>query len=211
MLGNHLIRYSDDQLYIGSDKETNSLNLRRALPWELSFAIFTNKGIRKQETHYIRWPNYVMSDDAARITRFDRKRYEELAEDPVKVLDNYEQYLYDSRYKIVMQNGLFYDIYVHRNWREAVGRKEDYSYLSRYIDTIALTKAIQKGWKPDMSNFLAWQHKVMNHREKSLKSSLEFAGKLFQVDHDYNTLHAAGSDVELMVKIFGKQIWQIEV
>lgn len=211
MIGSQLRRYRDDQQYLGPDFETTGLNLAESLPWELAFALFTNKRIISIQQYYIRWPSLLMSDDAARVTRFNRAKYEQEARDPKEVLAIYESHLYDPKNDVVMQNGLFFDVYIHDLWRKRCGLKSDFSYLSRYIDTIALTKAFKKGWTPDLVNFLSWQYKACGYREKGLKSSLESTGKDLGIQHDYSNLHAAGSDVELMAKIFQQQIWKIEV
>jgi hypothetical protein len=211
MLGTELLRYQDNQKYLGVDLETEGLSLGFSRPWELSFATFTNKTIEKSEVYYIRWPNLNVSEAAARVTRFDRKKYEALARDPKEVLDIFETYLYDSQYRILFQNGLFFDIYIHNLWRKALGLTIDYSYLPRCIDLIALSKAYKKGWKPDLTNFATWQYKVLNWREKGLRTSLTTIGKELGIETDYESLHEAGNDVKLMIEIFWKLIWYIDI
>lgn len=211
MIGSNLRRYKDSQSYLGYDVETTDLNLRFAMPWQVSYGKFTSKKIESIKTRYILWPDLKISDDAATITRFNKKFYLERAEDPKKVLEDFELELYDPSNDIVAQNGLGFDVYVHDNWRRALGKKSDFSYLSRYLDTSALTKAIQKGWKPDLQNLLAWMYKAIDYREKGLKSSLEWTGKQYKIEHDYGALHDALSDVGLMIKIFQKQLWMIEI
>lgn len=73
MIGSDLLRYNKAQKYLVWDVETTSLNLAYALPWQISYAVFTLDKILDIQNKYIFWKDLQVSADAARITRFDKK------------------------------------------------------------------------------------------------------------------------------------------
>lgn len=211
MIGSDLLRYQDNQRYNVSDVETNGLNLRSSLPWQLSYAVGTIKNTEKIVTRYIHWPDFKMSDEAARVTRFDMSVYKQRAEDPEAVLKDYEEILFDSATRFTGHNILGFDSYIIHQWRMRLGRTSDWSFLKNCIDTNLLMKAMQKGWQPDRNNLLAWQYKMLDHREKGLKSSLGFACRHFGIDYNEQKAHDAGYDVEVNTKVLAKLIWSVEI
>jgi hypothetical protein len=213
MIGSSLHRYKDNARYVGVDFEGESLNLRFARPFQISYCIADNKEIKDIRTSFILWKDINMSQDAARITRFNRDLYFATARPAEEVLTEFDAVTYDPNTEIVWQNGLGYDYYVHRNWRRLCGKPHDDSYLDRAIDLKALTQAMKKGWVPDMSSplaFRAWQYRAASYVERGLKSNLETCGKEEKIDHDFSTLHDATSDIVLMMKIFWKRLYQVE-
>ena len=87
----------------------------------------------------------------------------------------------------------------------------DYSYLDRVIDTKSLSAAIAKSIPVDRDNFIAWQYRLLNFREKGLKTSQAHMLKHYNIDHDPRMLHNAIYDVKMTYKIFRKQLFEIEV
>jgi len=213
MIGAELLRYQKNQLYNISDVETNGLNLYESLPWQISYCVTTSTQIQKTVTRYIRWPNFKMNDDAARITRFNMATYLERAEDPELVLKDYEEVLFDPSVIFSGHNILAYDSYIIQRWRNKLGRSTDWSFLQRCIDTNLLMKAIQKGFTPpsDKKYWLSWQYQVLNYRQKGLKSSLGFSCRHFQIPYDEKQAHDAGYDVRVNSQVLNKMIWAIEI
>lgn len=78
------------------------------------------------------------------------------------------------------------------------------------LDTKALATALFKDIKPS-GDLLSWQMKLMNHREKGLKTSQGFLLKQFGIDHDPSKLHDALYDIQMNYKIFRKLIMQVDV
>lgn len=208
MIGSQLKRYQPDWRYMVPDKETEGLNLWASRPWQIAWIIADSKQVYEREEHYIWFKDLYVSPQAALITRFDYAKYKERAEDPVKVLDRYEERLYDTSMGVVGQN-FFYDGDIHKTWRRVCGRKHDYSWTSRLYDTNCLSKAYRKGIKPDLTNFLAWQYKMQSIREK-LKTRLETMCGEFKIPFDPYRAHEALYDVEKTRELFEKQKWAIE-
>jgi len=98
------------------------------------------------------------------------------ASPPEEVWRKFAKLLYSPDVRAVGHNLLGFDYGMISSWRAAMGMSYNHSWLYRpLIDTNALAKAYYKGWKPEVANpetFLAWQYKVLDYREKGLKSSL---------------------------------------
>lgn len=213
MIGSSLHRFKTNARYCGWDLETESLNLRFARPWQISYCTANNKEIKTIKSDFIFWPDLQISEDAARITRFDMAAYKAMARPAGEVLAEFESVIYDPSVETIWQNGLGYDCYIHQNWRRLCGKSIDFSYIIRSIDLTTLTKALKKNWTPDISSpeaFLAWQYRVQAFHEKGLKSNLETCGKEEKIEHDYGALHDATNDVVLMMKIYWKRLYQLE-
>ncbi len=214
MLGSELLRYNENQVYFSLDFEASDLNLAFALPFQVGYSLFTLKQDLESYCEYVRWPNYKISQDAAILTRFDRKKYELEAKDPNEVLDIVDKYMYDDNVIKVIQNGINYDNYIHRNFRQKLNKPTDYSYINRVIDPSVITKSYKKGWtipKFGTSEFTAFMYKGAGHIEKGLKSNLAFVAKELGIQYDVSVLHGAGADSDLTKQIFRKQLWMVEI
>ncbi len=211
MIGSNLLRYNKTRKYLLWDTETCSLNLAYALPWQISYCLFTLDEIIETRNFYIWWDNLPISDGAAKITRFNPEEYKRAALEPKVVLDSFEAYLYDPEIYGVAHNQLNYDSMIHALWRRKMGLKEDFSYLDRAYDTVALSKAYKKGIKPDTSNLLAFQFKMMSLVEKGLKTNLAAMGKEFEIPFDSAKLHDASEDIKLNISVFRQLIWKLEI
>ena len=220
MIGGNLTRYYEGDFLV-VDTEGEGLNLNSARPWQVAWAIASLKdGIKSTHVTYPFWPDLRVSREAALKTRFDLEYYKKMASPASSALDLFHQSLYNPTYRVIAQNALGYDVYVHKNWCQGVGKQPDWierslehSYLSRLIDTNAILKARKKGWKPDLSspeNFLSWQYRAIGHVEKGLKTNLEYTGKELKIDHDFGSLHDAKSDIELTFKIFKKIVYEVD-
>ena len=64
----NLLRFNKKQKYIVFDTETESLALALARPWQLSWLVYEDHKIVKNEDHMIYWKDFNVSADAARIT-----------------------------------------------------------------------------------------------------------------------------------------------
>ena len=107
------VRDNPSQKYVIWDLETCHLSLLDSnLPWSIGYIIYQDGKILEKHNQYIKWDNLPISEGAAKITRFDMNVYKQKAEDPVKVLDKFEEYLLDSNYIGIYHNGSNFDIYV---------------------------------------------------------------------------------------------------
>ncbi len=208
-----LLRDNPSQKYCTFDFETENLGLlKNNRPWSIGYLISQNGNILKQVHKYIKWKDINVSKGAVKITGFDINKYNDLAEDANVVLDEFEQYLNDKDIIPVGQNLINFDIYVLKIWREELGRKNDYSYLDRLIDTNSLVKAIKKGVKqikPEERKMMMFR--FANYVEKGLKTNLTALGKGYNIQVDYEKLHDAMKDVLLTLQIFEKMKWQIAI
>ena len=209
-----MLRFNKEQKYICFDFETCHLNLLDSnnKPWQLSYLIAKGSQINKEVDNYVYWPDLKLSKGAQEVTHFDERKYHSLASDPKDVLLAFEEYLYDEDYLIIGQNLLGFDVYIHNIYRKLLGKKTDFSYTKRIIDTNCIAKAIKKNLTPPKGNdFITWQYKLNDYREKGLKTSIKAQLKDYKIDFDENMLHNSMYDVKMNFKIFQKQIWQIDI
>jgi len=208
----NLLRFRWDQKYIVFDWESANLSLTSGLPWQLGAVICKGKNVIDRIERKLWWPNYEIKDEIAMLNHFNRAQYEREAISPVIVLDELESYLYNPEYLIIGQNVLGFDCYLHNTLRKTLGRKSDYSYINRVIDTKALSMAIQKGAKTaPKDDLLSWQYTWLNHRERGIKTSQGYMLKYYGIEHRAENLHNAIIDVEMTFEIFKKQIFQLEI
>lgn len=211
MIGSELARYNRTRKYLVYDMETTGLNLGYALPWQLSYSVFTLDKVLEEENHYIWWDPLPISKGAAQVTRFDFDTYKRFAEPPLSVLTAFEARLMDSEIYSVAHNQLGYDSMIHALWRRKMGLKEDYSYLGRAYDTVALSKAFKKSIPVDKTNLLAWQYRLMGYVERGLKTNLAQMGRDLEVSFDETKLHDALTDIRLLREVFKQLLWKVEI
>lgn len=208
-----LLRDNPNITYLVFDVETEGLSLvGKNRPFQLGYILYQNGKILEQKDRLIRWNDFRISEGAAKVTRFDEEKYKREALDPGEVLDEFENYLNNEKYIPVTHNGTNFDCFIIKNWREALGRKNDYSYLDRSIDTNALARAIKKGVKKiDRKDWKLMMFRFGNYVEKGLKTNLTSLGKELGIEVDYTSLHSALNDVILTAKILDKLKWVIEI
>lgn len=209
---NNLLRYNQEYKSICFDTETTSLNLRYAIPWQLSYLVCRGDKIEKIVDKYLWWPNLKLSEDAARITRFDVITYKQRAEDPKKVFEEFANYLHNKNYLNIGQNTLGYDIYIINILRHLLGLKPDWEYLNRSYDTNCLGRFLLFNNPPPIQdNKFLWQMKLRNMRQKGTRTSLSALGKHFNIPVNEETRHDGLVDVKLNLEVFNKMKWQIEI
>lgn len=209
---NDLLRYNRNQKFILLDFETESLSLFFSKPWQLSYLIAEGDKIIDIFDKYIWWENLKVSEGAKIITKFNYNDYKIKAEDPKKVLEDLDQFIYNDDYIILWQNGLGFDCYIHNTLRKLCGKKSDYSYLKRSYDTNLLGKFLKYNNPPPIeTNRLLWQYKLQSTWEKGIKTSLGALGKDYNIEFDENSLHNSKNDICLNFEIWKKQICQVEI
>lgn len=208
-----LLRFKPNQKYMVFDFETCNLNLcsKNNKPWQLGFILCKGDKVEKEYDFLIKWDNLDISADAARITGFNKRKYEKESVEPLKVLDFMEQYLYNPEYIKLGHNLLGFDVYIHSIFRQALGKKPDYSYLNNLIDTLCIAKAIYKNINPPKDKLLSWQYKLTSFRERGMKASITALCKSYSLDFDQSKLHDAIYDVKMNFEIFRKQVWEVEI
>ncbi len=206
-----LLRFDKKQKYLVFDTETEGLNLIRSRPWQVAWLVVEGGEILEKHDMFLDWPNLDVSAGAAKITGFTMKEYNKRKESPRKVWEKFSKNLYDKDTFIVGQNLLGFDVYMVNIWRELMKLEADYSYVERIIDTRALAVAIAKEIPVDKDDFISWQYRLINHRERKLKTSQAFLLKKYNIDHDPKRLHDALYDIEMNFKVFRKQLFDLEI
>jgi len=209
----HLLRYNKDKTLVFIDCETFNLCLNSChnIPWQI--AMIKVKGDKKieEKNFYLKWDtNLKISQDAARITRYDHKKVEKEGKDPKEVFPTIKDWLDHADY-ILGHNTLGFDIYLIKEYYKFMGLKSNH-LVSKFIDTNAIARGIKYGTPFNKSdNLIEYQFKIYHTKKKNIKSSLTFLGKENGIDHDYEKLHDAINDLDLNLKIWNKLKWQVDI
>ena len=207
-----LLRFKFDQKYIIFDTETEGLNLVTSKPWQLAWIEATGKKITKKQNRFLMWDDLNVSEDAARVTGFDKTDYLSKAEDPSVVFKEFIELINQDDVIIIGQNLLGYDVYILGVIARKLGLTMDYSFVDRIFDTKAIAMALAKDNKtPDKSDFISWQIKWLNYRERGIKTNQKFLLQNYSIDFDEKKLHDALYDIEKNFEIFQKQLWELEI
>ncbi|MDA1237335.1 MAG: exonuclease domain-containing protein [Proteobacteria bacterium] len=212
-MNNHLLRFDKNKNYVIFDYETCGLNLASLnnKPWQLAYLVIKNDEIIEKNDFYLKWDSLPISDDAKRITGFKESVYKKRAVDPLRVLEDFDKYLYDDSFYVVGHNIIGFDVYIHNIHRILCGKSSDYSYMDRTIDTNCLARAKKEGIDLNGSDFLSWQYKLQNFRKKGLKTSLKQLCVDYSIDFDEGKLHDALYDIFKNYQVFKKLLWEVEV
>lgn len=222
-----LLRFKFNQKYINFDVETEGLNLVSSRPWQISWIEAVGKKITVRKNKFIWWDDLDISNGAAIVTRFDKKYYFDegsqnktyridgkvfKTESPLSVYSEIINKLNQKDFIIVGQNILGYDIYILGVLAKKLGLKIDYSFVNRIFDTKAVAMALAKENKtPDKEDFLSWQIKFLNHRERKIKTNQKFLLQKYEINFEESKLHDGIYDVEKNFEIFQKQIWELDI
>ena len=209
-----LLRFNKNQKYIFFDFETCNLNLGSLdnKPWQLGFILVDKGKIVLKKDYWLKWEDLKMSETAAKMTGWTKELYDKKAVDPLKVLNEFESYLYNEDYMNVGHNILGFDIYIHGIYRRCLNKIPDYTYVSRSIDTLCLAKAVKNDIKFDKhDSIINWQYRLNNFLDRKSKKRLIDLCKDYDIAIDSNKLHDAMYDIEQNLEIFKKMIWEVEI
>ena len=209
-----LLRFNKKQKYLFFDFETCCLNLGSLdnKPWQLGYIVIENGKIILKKDCWIHWPDLKMTDAAAKMTGWTKQKYEKKAEPADSILNEFEKYLYDESYINVGHNILGFDVYVHGIYRKCLGKKPDYSYIARSIDTLCLAKAIKNDitFSKD-DDFTSWQFRLNNMVDRKSKKKLIDLCKYYEIAIDESKLHDAMYDIEQNYLVFQKMLWEVNI
>lgn len=207
-----LLRFKFDQKYVIFDTETEGLNLVTSKPWQLAWIEATGKKIVKKQNRFLKWDDLNVSEDAAKVTGFDKKDYESKAEDPAVVFKEFMDLISQDDVIVVGQNILGYDLYILGVIARNLNIIMDYSFINNCFDTKAIATALAKGNKtPDKDDFIGWQIKWLHYRERGLKTNQKFLLQHYEIDFNEAKLHDALYDIEKNFEIFQKQLWELDI
>lgn len=196
--------------FIVFDVETESLNLRNSRPWQVAYSVYEKNNLVHQACEEILWDDFKISKGAAIITKFDHAAYLRKAKPAEQVLNRFNKYFLNDKYRKIGHNILHFDVYQYRNWCDEVGKDYDWeSIISRCVDTHALAKGICFEDYPenmeDLDGFVAWSYRQLSVRKRGLKTSLTALGKKYEITFDENQLHDALNDIKLNLEVFYRQ------
>lgn len=206
-----LLRFNKKQRYVVFDTETEGLNLVTSRPWQVAWMVVEGDKIIEKNDLFIEWPDLKVSEGAAKITGFTEKEYNKKCEPPKQVWEKFSQDLYNPDHLIIGQNLLGFDVYMVNIWRRLMNLGADYSFIPRILDTKALATAIAKEMPVVKDDFIGWQYRLLNYRERGLKTSQATLLKKYNIDHDPKRLHDALYDIEMNFKVFRKQLFDLEI
>ena len=210
MIGSDLLRFSDRKIIV-FDAETQRVNtMQDNLPFQWAYAITQKGRVLSTRNHYLKWPGFKMSPDAARITRFQQS-WVDNGEDPRAVLAEWEKVALSPDYWLAGHNVATFDCAVWQLWRRQLGMKPDWSMLPRVLDTHLLSKAYKMGIKPDRANLLAWQFKMTTIWDKSIKTSLGVMAKDLGIPVDETRQHDGLYDIEINAAVLWKLLNLMEI
>ena len=206
-----LLRFNKKQRYVVFDTETEGLNLVTSRPWQVAWLLVEGDKIIDKRDFFIHWPNLNVSEGAARVTGFSYKEYAKKSKPPNLVWEKFAHDLYNEDNLIVGQNLLGFDVYMVNVWRRLMGMDADHSYVNRIIDTKSLATAIAKDIPVEKENFINWQYRLLNYKERGLRTSQATLLKKYNIDHDPKRLHDALYDIEMNFKVFRKQLFELDI
>jgi|TARA_R100001460_G_scaffold94833_1_gene136944 DNA polymerase III alpha subunit (gram-positive type) len=206
-----LLRFNKKQRYVVFDTETEGLNLVTSRPWQVAWMVVEGDKIIEKNDLFIEWPDLQVSEGAAKVTGFTEREYNRRCEPPKQVWEKFSKDLYNPDNLIIGQNLLGFDVYMVNIWRRLMNLGADYSFIPRILDTKALATAIAKEMPVVKDDFIGWQYRLLNYRERGLKTSQATLLKKYNIDHDPKRLHDALYDIEMNFKVFRKQLFDLEI
>lgn len=210
-MSEELLRFRKNLKFVVFDFETCNLNLLQDNhPWQLSFSVCEGQRVVEEYDLFPFWSDLEMGKGAAQITRFNYSDYKRKSSDATACLDTFEKFIYDSSYLLVGHNVLCFDALIHQIFRQLLGRKRNFSYLDRIIDTHILSKALKLEMKPERP-VLCWQYRVNSIVKKGLKSSLGVMCKEMGIFYDKSLSHDGKYDCRVNKELFLKLIQVVDI
>lgn len=212
----NLLRYRQDVTYAFIDLETFNLNLsfKYNRPWQVGVIMVKGEKIFDAKDIRLVWPDaphLSIGKEAAIITRFDPVFHNKVAVSPKVGFDMFWPLL-ESADKIVMHNGLKFDLYLLKDYARMMGKEWKW-IVPKILDTKSIAQGIKMGipYQPKDGPLIEWQYRMANIIVKGVKTSLKTLGPEYGIEHDYANLHDAINDIELGVKVWNKLKYQIEI
>lgn len=208
-----LLRFDKSKTLVFIDCETLNLCLshHHNLPWQVAMLKTVGGNIVDSRDFLIKWDtNLKISEDARRITRYPEHLIQTTGKKFSDVFGTIRDWL-DSADCIVGHNVLGFDIYLIKDLYKKQGLS--YKHLpGKFIDTYCLAKGIKFGvQKMPNESLLEYQYKLLHTNRKGVKTSLITLGKEYSIEHNYENLHDALTDLELNLKVWNKLKYQVEI
>lgn len=212
-MDDHLLRFDKEKTLVFFDAETLNLclNFCHNLPWQIGMIKVKGSQRIDDKNFFIKWQTELkISDEAARITRYDHKKVERLGSSPEEIFPTIEEWLNEADY-IVGHNVIAFDLYLVKEYYKYMGKSAEHLF-HKFIDTNAIARGIKMGLPFKSGDDLQeYQYRAYHKRVKGIKSNLTFLGKEMSIDHDYENLHDALVDLELNLKVWNILKYQIDL
>lgn len=210
----HLIRFDKTSELVFIDMETENLCLYIDfnLPWQV--AMLSVRGDNAVDTYnqFLKWHRPLnVSAGAALATHFQPEKVERLAIPAREVVEKTVEWTSRARY-IVGHNLLGFDMYFLIKFYEMYG-KSIRGLAEKVIDTHPLAKGIKLNdlYDSKKSTLMEYQYRMIHTIAKGVKTNTLLLGRENQIEHDYEHLHDALVDLQLLIKIWNKLKYQVEI
>ncbi len=212
-MNGQLLRFDEKKTYCFVDCETEGLALSLKLNrfWEIAYIIVRGNEILTTQQYYVSWnPPIKVGAEAAKVTGFDQKKYNELCIDQEIVFKDVYDKLESADY-IVGHNIIGFDINFIVQWYQLFGKP-----WKRLIKKVIDTNAIARGIKMNIpyksgEDLTCYQYKIYHEVRKNIKSKLFLLAEEFEIKYDSTKLHQALEDLKLNIAIWNKLKWKIEI
>ena len=206
-MDNDFFKKSNGKKLVFMDLETFNLNLNfySNRPWQVGMIRVVQNKIQDRFDEMVKWDcGLKISDEAARITRFDQKKFNKLANPESEIFPTVYEWLDDCDY-IVGHNILGFDMYLIREWCKIYNKPYDHLF-EKSVDTLAIGRGVRSEYyfKKEEEDFFDYQYRLLSYRSKGIRTSLSELGKYYNINHNYGTLHDAINDLELNLKVWNK-------
>jgi DNA polymerase III epsilon subunit-like protein len=210
----HLLRFDKSKTFLFIDCETFNLclNFCHNLPWQIAMLKCQGDRIIESKDIHLRWKTHLkISKDAAKITRFDPKTIEKKGIDPEAFFPTLKDWIDKTDY-IVGHNIIGFDLYIINEYYKFM-EIEPVDLLSKSIDTNLLYKGIKTGksYNPKKESLQEYMYKLYHTKFKNIRTNLTATGKDLNIQHDYDSLHNALSDLELNFKVWNKIKYMVNI
>jgi DNA polymerase III epsilon subunit-like protein len=200
------------------DMETYNLGLSFEInkPWQLGLLNVVGQEINETHDILIKWPNpprfnSLMVNQIFKTTVKElESRIEQRGVAPEKAFEALDKSFENSEL-LIGHNILGFDCYLVKEFYKLMGKPWKH-LLPKFVDTNCLAKAVKIPikYQPGES-LIEFQYRLLHFRQKGLKTKLEILGKEFGIEHDYEHLHDAFSDISLNLKVWEQLKFRIEL
>jgi len=211
-----LLRFDKTKTYCFFDLETFNLNLNFKFnrPWQFGLVMVKGDDIFESKDLLINWTKETdmsVGEEAARITRYDHQKLLKLGITPREAWTIVEPYFEKCDY-LIGHNILNFDLYLIRGYAEYLNAPWKH-YIKKMIDTRSLAQGYKLGipYNKGKDDLIEYQYKMSNKIVRGVKTNLTALGKEYNIEHDYENLHDAITDLQLNVKVWNKLKYQIEI
>ena len=214
MIGENLLRFKQDTKYIIFDAETFNLNLNfcHNVVWQFSMLkVVGDKEVDARDI-IVKWDTKLkIRPDIARMNHYSDERIQREGVAPEKAFAQIHEWFSDMDYCIA-HNGHGFDMFLVKEWYELMGNKYWKTIYRKLIDTNLFAKGIKTGnhYKAG-DDLIGFQMKMYHHIQKKLKTGIKALTTDYQIPYDETKAHDGLYDCRLLLQIWNKIKWQVEI